>query len=235
MKLPCELIRDLLPLYHDGVCSDVSRQTVEAHLQECESCRKLLRELDTELQAGKPEVDAAKPLEALGKAWKKNTQKALLKGVGATVLVFAVLFGCLLALTQWKWMTITTNYMEVAEIYQLADGRILYRLEVPSGVWSREFEFVHCGDGSEYLIPKRSVIELGEQEGWGSFLDSYLMMDVAETNAWHQAQGDGIVITKYYIGSPEESDPLLIWEEGMELEPAPAELEAIYGAGQSLD
>ena len=39
MKVSCEIIKDLLPLYHDGVCSNESRQMVEEHLSECEKCR----------------------------------------------------------------------------------------------------------------------------------------------------------------------------------------------------
>ena len=39
MKYPCGLIRDLLPLYHDGIAAPESREAVEAHMQECEACR----------------------------------------------------------------------------------------------------------------------------------------------------------------------------------------------------
>lgn len=39
MKYPCNTIKDLLPLYHDEVCSDESREIVEGHLLECEGCR----------------------------------------------------------------------------------------------------------------------------------------------------------------------------------------------------
>ena len=31
MKYPCSLIQDLLPLYHDGVCSEESNKIIEAH------------------------------------------------------------------------------------------------------------------------------------------------------------------------------------------------------------
>ena len=40
MKYPCGLIRDLLPLYHDAVCGEDSKQAVQAHLGECEECKK---------------------------------------------------------------------------------------------------------------------------------------------------------------------------------------------------
>ena len=36
---------DLLPLYHDGVCSAASRAAVEAHLKGCETCRQALSEM----------------------------------------------------------------------------------------------------------------------------------------------------------------------------------------------
>ena len=39
MKYPCNLIRDILPLYHDQVCSAESIDAVKEHLGECESCR----------------------------------------------------------------------------------------------------------------------------------------------------------------------------------------------------
>lgn len=39
MKYPCSLIQDLLPLYHDGVCSEESNKIIEVHLSECSSCK----------------------------------------------------------------------------------------------------------------------------------------------------------------------------------------------------
>ncbi len=40
MKHHCNLIKDLLPLYHDEVCSRESKDAVEEHLAECEACQK---------------------------------------------------------------------------------------------------------------------------------------------------------------------------------------------------
>lgn len=51
MKYDCDLIRDLLPLYADGVCSETSRAVVEEHLDECPDCRRMAAELgQTELE-----------------------------------------------------------------------------------------------------------------------------------------------------------------------------------------
>lgn len=41
----CELIQDLLPLYQDDVCSDVSRKAVEEHLTGCDACREVAEKL----------------------------------------------------------------------------------------------------------------------------------------------------------------------------------------------
>ena len=64
MSKECEMIRDLLPLYHDKVCSEASREAVEAHAAECPACREELRRLgmetvDLHLQQARQEVLAA--------------------------------------------------------------------------------------------------------------------------------------------------------------------------------
>ena len=40
MKINCEIINDLLPLYCDDVCSEMSKKAVEDHIGECADCRK---------------------------------------------------------------------------------------------------------------------------------------------------------------------------------------------------
>ena len=41
MKIQCEIIRDLIPLLEDDVCSEQSKKAVLEHIDECEECRKL--------------------------------------------------------------------------------------------------------------------------------------------------------------------------------------------------
>ena len=45
MKYDCELIRDLLPLYQDDICSPGSKMAVEEHLSECKGCTDYLQSL----------------------------------------------------------------------------------------------------------------------------------------------------------------------------------------------
>ena len=53
MKSDCEVIRDLLPLYADDVCSGKSRELVDAHLRECPDCAAVLSQLRSdEMESG---------------------------------------------------------------------------------------------------------------------------------------------------------------------------------------
>ena len=61
MNKNCEVIRDLLPLYADDVCSGRSRELIEEHLQECPDCSAMLeklrtQEIETDLQEEKEQV-----------------------------------------------------------------------------------------------------------------------------------------------------------------------------------
>ena len=40
MKLNCAIVKDLLPLYADDLCSDETTEAVRAHLAECDDCRR---------------------------------------------------------------------------------------------------------------------------------------------------------------------------------------------------
>ncbi len=48
-KISCDVIKDLLPLYKDDVCSEKSKDLIEEHLSECEDCREYLDALNSEL------------------------------------------------------------------------------------------------------------------------------------------------------------------------------------------
>ena len=45
MKKNCEIIKDLLPLYLDKVCSKESSALVEEHLRTCKECQNYLEGL----------------------------------------------------------------------------------------------------------------------------------------------------------------------------------------------
>lgn len=91
MSKQCKIIEDLLPLYHDGVCSEESKQMVQEHLAQCEECRSLLSKIDEEL-AAPAEVEDVKLLEGIGKAVRKVRKRALATGAAIVLAVVLLLF-----------------------------------------------------------------------------------------------------------------------------------------------
>ena len=93
MKISCNIIEDLLPLYVDDAVSEDSRQLVEEHLKECVSCRKMLEEIKRENQFGseqkKLSADERKKAEirSLKKIRSNIRRKRILSVVLAAVLV----------------------------------------------------------------------------------------------------------------------------------------------------
>lgn len=47
IKLPCDIVQDLLPSYADGLTSPASSETVEAHLAECPTCSAAYQAMQT--------------------------------------------------------------------------------------------------------------------------------------------------------------------------------------------
>lgn len=49
-RITCRIIEDLLPLYVDDSCSEDSRNLVESHLKDCESCRRVRTAMAADLE-----------------------------------------------------------------------------------------------------------------------------------------------------------------------------------------
>lgn len=56
-NMKCEIIRDLLPLYIDNICSKESRILIEDHLHDCTECHKLFEELTKNIEVENNEDD----------------------------------------------------------------------------------------------------------------------------------------------------------------------------------
>lgn len=70
MKLSCDIVQDLLPLYEDDLCSQATREAVEEHLRECETCRKQHAAVQ-ELVEPEVVVEPQQEKKATAKSFKK--------------------------------------------------------------------------------------------------------------------------------------------------------------------
>lgn len=93
MKISCDIIKDLLPLYHDGVCSNDSRTMVEEHLADCENCKAELKAMDEELPLNNAEqnLNEAEAVKKLSRRWEKGMHKSLLKGILIAIVIIALI------------------------------------------------------------------------------------------------------------------------------------------------
>ena len=86
MRKECNIIRDILPLYIEGIVSNDTASFVEGHLEKCAECRAELENMKKpsglEPVTSDTQDNDAMPLKTLKKQWNKRNRIM----IGATVL-----------------------------------------------------------------------------------------------------------------------------------------------------
>lgn len=124
MKLECDVIRDLLPLYAEKLASPASSALVEQHLAECPACRAQLEQMEKPVPV-QPEPQPDAPLRGI----RKTMQKKSIRIAAAAVLAVLCAFG----LVFWMGGAKTPVTAEQAKIWtynKKEDGANLCVLEV---------------------------------------------------------------------------------------------------------
>lgn len=111
-KLQCEIVQDLLPLYHDGVVNTVTQKAVAEHLESCESCAMEYRLLKTELPT---EATPKSKFAAFTQMMKK---KRIVTSIIAAILACALLIGTFYVLTQVPLVDIPDSELPVYRAYR---------------------------------------------------------------------------------------------------------------------
>ena len=124
MKMECEVIRDLLPLYAEKIASPATNALVEQHLAECPDCRAELEQMQLPVPV-QPELQPEAPLENIRRTLRKKSIRT------AAAAVLAVL--CAVVLVFWMGNLSTPVTAEEAGIWlynKKEDGANLCVLEV---------------------------------------------------------------------------------------------------------
>ncbi|MDE5777327.1 MAG: zf-HC2 domain-containing protein [Lachnospiraceae bacterium] len=89
-ELACEIVKDLLPLYVDGLVSDVSKKSIENHLEHCTECNKIYHDMafHLEMETQPTEVEDVK------RFLKKTKKMYLLYGLGG--ISFIAILVCMI-------------------------------------------------------------------------------------------------------------------------------------------
>lgn len=93
MKLECDIVRDLMDMYAEGMCSEASVRAVESHLSECEECRVQLERLkgvqteEIACEINSEDISVARSFRKLRRRWMRSVVAALL---ALPILILAI-------------------------------------------------------------------------------------------------------------------------------------------------
>ena len=121
MRLSCDVIQDLLPLYVDRACSEDSTGLVEEHMAECENCRQTYDAMKTEGKTEelvnseefrKQQTDSVKKVK---KKWSRSKKIFLTLGIiiGAGLLYILIRVGFVLGIVGFLLFDSATTKVQV--------------------------------------------------------------------------------------------------------------------------
>lgn len=89
MKLECDVIRDLLPLYAEKLASPASSALVEQHLAACPACRAELERMEKPVPV-QPEPQPDAPLKNIRSSLNRRRLRTMLCSFAAALALAAV-------------------------------------------------------------------------------------------------------------------------------------------------
>lgn len=171
MKISCDIIRDILPLYAEDMVSNATKEMVNEHLCECEACAS---ELETIKKPRKLPVEAdVKSLKRVGDAIRR---RRILSVMAVFLLIATILIGGAFALDV-TIMPVNGQALHTDLLYWVAGmaaasvlcfftgryfrekwyGELLGRIAIVSG--SLAISLVIVAEGTPYSAVKEAVTD----------------------------------------------------------------------------
>lgn len=122
--MKCEIIRDLLPSYIDGLTSDESNFEVGEHIKGCSKCKVALEEMKAEISAENIEINKEKI-----RPFKKMNKKVI-KAVLITLALCILAVSIYLYLFAFGW---SVNSRDLTTTYSYDDNTINIHFELTDG------------------------------------------------------------------------------------------------------
>lgn len=226
MKLPCQVIQDLLPLYHDGVCSTESGDAVKEHLKDCEDCSRILKVMHAELEIPEMELERAAPLLSIQVKWNRQKRKWLLKCLGAGMLAAVLFVGGWWGLTQWCIVPLKGSDFTVLNRCKLSDGCIFVEYTWEYGNCALNVTGKNLDGGIEYQTWLRPILGRTDAETGHPYAPKYGLYFFPEEQNMLDSAGNLIPVQEIYLGT--EADGVLLWARDMELPAAGDRIEDDY-------
>ena len=173
MKLPCEMMEDLLPLYAEDMATNATRAAVEEHVAECEPCRNKLDAMRGEKREGAPAVS----LEPVRKELNRRRWSMVLAAVCAVATVLLLVFSIITK-------PIYIKYAEgVVDMEGPENGKIIMTFHGASrmdlGTWSLMDDEGKIHTGS-YMVPYYTLLDR-----WMGSVKDYSIRSPEDDIVWY--------------------------------------------------
>lgn len=89
-EIDCDIIQDLLPSYNDKISSKSTNNLVEEHLQNCKNCKRVLENMNKEIQV-KTLKNKMERIDYL-KGYKKRKKIMIIVSILLTIFILATIF-----------------------------------------------------------------------------------------------------------------------------------------------
>ncbi len=245
-KISCDVIRDLLPLYKDDVCSEKSKDLIEGHLPECEDCREYLDALNSELppvtlaqdgtgakNGNESGSSASDGIETLRRISRQINWLKVVVVLSAAIMVFVVSTSLSLVKEYNPELylfdrRVAVEDMQMTELYQLENGDFYITLEsehpcspISYGdrIDSPDSEYSESYDNGESRLDSQTysfVVPAEETVGQEEIFPD-------DSDFWDFPAAVHKNSFIYYQGK--HNKRFTIWKEGQEIMPAPASVE----------
>jgi hypothetical protein len=179
MRNDCEIVKDLLPLYAEGMTSPASNEFIEEHLKTCTECQQALAAMRHEVMAEEELPEKELPLKEFSRTYRKK-KRGLAVMIGALAASLVIALYALLSTPRYL------GYAEAVESVQETDGGIL--VSFSGDVRHISIETYTDPDGSE----------CADLECWTSTLDQLWKTPAAQQTLirgdkiWYRANKDVI-------------------------------------------
>lgn len=90
-KENCSLIKDLLPLYIDDLCSNESAEIIKNHLEICSSCKKEYEQLTNQPVIKIENDNSTELIKGVGNMFKKDKKRAIIKTISIFLIILTLL------------------------------------------------------------------------------------------------------------------------------------------------
>lgn len=146
MKLSCDIVQDLLPLYEDDLCSQATREAVEEHLRECETCGKQHTAVQ---ELTEPEV-VVKPKREK-KATAKSFKKIRNRWIASIVIILLLIPVLYLGVGQVRG--VGPSFSNLRQIY--LGNRFMQCME--DGDYEKAFEYLNLEDTKQRWLEEGHI------------------------------------------------------------------------------